>query len=125
MILVIGFSTGCQRSSKPGIYINEFLASNSGLNTDSLNHEHVDWIELYNSYDTIVDIGGYYLTDKKADTTKWTIPLGTKLYIPGYGYGVAADTGGAIKGNKIDLCFNSLSEARKWGRRTITIKIVP
>ncbi|MCK4776861.1 MAG: G5 domain-containing protein [Actinomycetia bacterium] len=53
------------------------------------------------------------------------IPLGTKLYIPGYGYGVAADTGGAIKGNKIDLCFNSLSEARKWGRRTITIKIVP
>ncbi len=79
MILVISFSTSCQKSSKPGIYINEFLASNSGVNSDSLNHEHVDWIELYNSYDTIVDIGGYYLTDKKADTTKWSIPLGTKL----------------------------------------------
>jgi 3D (Asp-Asp-Asp) domain-containing protein len=53
------------------------------------------------------------------------IPLGTKLYIPGYGYGVAADTGGAIKGNKIDVCFDTLDEARAWGRRTVTITILP
>ncbi len=52
------------------------------------------------------------------------IPLGTKLYIPGYGYGVAADTGGSIKGDRIDLCFDSLSEALAWGRRTVTIIIV-
>lgn len=39
------------------------------------------------------------------------IPFGTKLYIPGYGYGVAADTGGAIKGNKIDLCYETRAEA--------------
>lgn len=53
------------------------------------------------------------------------IPLGTKVYIPGYGYAVAADTGGAIKGNKIDLCFDSGAEALRWGRRTVTITILP
>ena len=52
------------------------------------------------------------------------IPLGTKLYIPGYGYGVAADTGGAIKGNKIDLCYESRTEALNWGIKNITVYIV-
>lgn len=53
------------------------------------------------------------------------IPLGTRLYIPGYGYGVAADTGGAIKGKKIDVCFDTGAEAIAWGRRTVTITILP
>ena len=53
------------------------------------------------------------------------IPLGTRLYIPGYGYGVAADTGGAISGNKIDVCFDTRAEALAWGRRTVTIVIAP
>lgn len=53
------------------------------------------------------------------------IPLGTKVYVPGYGYAIAADTGGAIKGNKIDVCFDTGAEAIKWGRRTVTITILP
>ena len=52
------------------------------------------------------------------------IPLGTKLYIPGYGFGVAADTGGAIKGRRIDLCYNTGPEAIQWGRRDVTITII-
>ena len=52
------------------------------------------------------------------------IPLGTKLYIPGYGYGVAEDTGGAVQGHIIDLFFETRSEAIQWGRRTVTIKIL-
>jgi 3D (Asp-Asp-Asp) domain-containing protein len=51
------------------------------------------------------------------------IPLGTRLTIPGYGEGVAADTGSAVRGATIDLWFPSLAQARAWGRRTITITL--
>ena len=51
------------------------------------------------------------------------IPLGTKLTIPGYGEGVAADTGSAVRGNDIDLWFPTLAQARAWGRRTVTITL--
>ena len=49
------------------------------------------------------------------------IPLGTRLYIPGYGFAIAGDTGGAIKGNRIDLGFNSYSDAIRFGRRAVTV----
>lgn len=52
------------------------------------------------------------------------IPLGSKVYVEGYGYAVASDTGGAINGNKIDVFFSSQSEATQWGRRTVKIKII-
>ncbi len=45
------------------------------------------------------------------------IPLGSKLYIEGYGYGFACDTGGAIKGNHIDLAFNSVRQANDHGKQ--------
>jgi 3D (Asp-Asp-Asp) domain-containing protein len=51
------------------------------------------------------------------------IPLGSRLYIPGYGNGVAADVGGGIQGNTIDLWFPTYSECAVWGRRTVTITI--
>ncbi len=51
------------------------------------------------------------------------IPLGTRLSIPGYGEGVAADTGGAVQGLSIDLWFPTLAEALAWGRRTVTITL--
>ncbi|WP_017413664.1 3D domain-containing protein [Clostridium tunisiense] len=52
------------------------------------------------------------------------IPLGTKLYIEGYGYAIAEDTGGAIKGNIIDVYFNTYSEMMNWGRRRINVYII-
>ena len=51
------------------------------------------------------------------------IPLGTRLTIPGYGDGVAADTGSAVRGADIDLWFPTLAQARAWGRRTVTITL--
>lgn len=51
------------------------------------------------------------------------IPLGTRMTIPGYGSGVAADTGSAIQGATIDLWFPTLAQARAWGRRTVTITL--
>ena len=52
------------------------------------------------------------------------IKLGTKVYVEGYGYAIAGDTGGSIKGNKIDVFFPTKAEAYKWGRKTVKIKIL-
>jgi len=52
------------------------------------------------------------------------IPLGTKVWVEGYGEAIAADTGGAIKGNKIDVFIPSDGQARNWGVRTVTVKIL-
>lgn len=82
-----------------------------------------------------VEATGYTHTGNRTATGTWpkrgtiavdprVIPLGTKLYIPGYGYGIAEDTGGVVKGNIIDLFFETREEAIKWGRRTVTIQIV-
>ena len=51
------------------------------------------------------------------------IPLGTRVFIPGYGPAVAADVGTAIRGNIIDLWMPSTARALAWGRRTVTITI--
>ncbi len=51
------------------------------------------------------------------------IPLGTRMSIPGYGEGVAADTGSAVRGAIIDLWFPTREQALAWGRRTVTITI--
>ena len=51
------------------------------------------------------------------------IPLGTRMTIPGYGSGVAADTGSAVQGYTIDLWFPTLADALAWGRRTVTINL--
>ena len=51
------------------------------------------------------------------------IPLGTRMSIPGYGEGVAADVGSGISGASIDLWFPSDSDARAWGRRPVTITL--
>ncbi|KIL52501.1 G5 and 3D domain-containing protein [Jeotgalibacillus soli] len=53
------------------------------------------------------------------------IPLGSKVYVEGYGYAVAGDTGGAIKGNKIDVFLPTKEAAYSWGNKQVKIKILP
>lgn len=57
-----------------------------------------------------------------ADTD--VFPFGTRMKIPGYGWGVVEDRGGAIKGGRIDLFFRTHKEALKWGRQTVTVEVV-
>ena len=52
------------------------------------------------------------------------IPLGSRVYVPGYGVALAADTGGAIKGKRIDLCMESRREAMKFGRRSVKVYVL-
>ena len=85
------------------------------------------------AYRLKVDAVAYYLPGKTAigvpvgkgvvAVDPKLIPLGTKLHVPGYGPGLAADVGYAIKGRVIDLWFPSTAKARNWGRRTVTITI--
>lgn len=52
-------------------------------------------------------------------------PIGTLLHIPGYGYGVVADTGSRIKGSRIDLYFPTVRQVyREWGKKTVEVEIV-
>jgi 3D (Asp-Asp-Asp) domain-containing protein len=52
------------------------------------------------------------------------IPIGTKLFVEGYGFAYAADTGGAIKGNRIDLCLPSFDACSAWGRRRVKVHVL-
>jgi len=52
------------------------------------------------------------------------IRMGSPLYVEGYGYAVAGDIGGSIKGKRVDLGFNSYSEARRYGRKRVTVHVL-
>ncbi|MFL0195436.1 3D domain-containing protein [Clostridium sp. WILCCON 0269] len=52
------------------------------------------------------------------------IPMGSRVYVDGYGYAIAQDIGGAIIGNRIDVFFPSEGEAQNWGRRAINVYIL-
>ena len=81
----------------------------------------------------VVDAVAYHLPGKTASglpvgvgviaVDPNVIPLGTRVFVPGYGPAVAADVGSAIKGNIIDLWMPSTAQALAWGRRTVTITI--
>lgn len=52
-------------------------------------------------------------------------PIGTILFIPGYGYGVVADKGGAIKGNKVDLYYETVADVySQWGKKTVDVYVI-
>ena len=82
----------------------------------------------------IIEATAYTWTGNRTATGTWpsrgtvavdprVIPLGTELHIEGYGSAVAADTGGAIQGQKIDLYMDSEHECLQWGRRKVQIQI--
>lgn len=52
------------------------------------------------------------------------IPLGSKVYVEGYGEAIAGDIGGAIKGNKIDVFISNNGRALKWGRKTVKVQLL-
>jgi uncharacterized protein YabE (DUF348 family) len=52
------------------------------------------------------------------------IPLGSKVYVEGYGYAIASDTGSSIRGYKIDVFFPDKSSAYRWGRKKVKVKVL-
>ena len=66
------------------IKINEVQSSNSKTVKDPDYNEYSDWIELYNTSTSAVNVGGFYLTDSKDEPRKWSIPAGTSIAAKGY-----------------------------------------
>ncbi len=52
------------------------------------------------------------------------IPMGSRLYVEGYGFGRAADTGGSIRGNRLDLFMEERSQCLNWGRRSVKVYVL-
>lgn len=63
---------------------------------------------------------GCIAIDPKARILK----MGQKVYVEGYGYGVCNDIGGAIKGWRIDVCFDDLEEALEWGIKLVKVYVL-
>ena len=85
------------------------------------------WMDstAYSAYETSgYTATGEYVRHGIAAVDPNHIPLGTRLYVDGYGEAIAADTGGAIRGNRIDLGFDSYQEAINWGRRDVYVQII-
>jgi hypothetical protein len=83
MCTLCGFAPGFVQSATANVRINEFMADNEGgLRTQA--GAAADWIELVNDDSVVVDLSGWYLTDRAATPTKWRFPDGTT--IPGNGY---------------------------------------
>ena len=52
------------------------------------------------------------------------LPMKTQIFVPGYGYGTVEDTGGAIKGQKLDLFFDTHAKARQWGVKRLNVRVL-
>lgn len=83
----------------------------------------------------VMEATAYTWTGNRTATGTWpsrgtvavdpsVIPMGTKLHIEGYGEAIAADTGGAIKGNIIDVYLDSENDCFSWGRRQVEVRII-
>ena len=95
-----------------------------------------DGSEFYYSYSFTAQATAYTATGNRTATGTWpaqgrtiavdpnVIPLGTRVYVVGYGYAIAEDTGGAVKGNIIDLYMDSYVDCINWGRRNVTVYIL-
>lgn len=90
------------------VVINELLASNTSGVADNFG-EYDDWIELYNSGSSSIDISGWYLSDNVANLSKWQIPAGT--VIPADGYAIFwADEDSSQGANHMNFKLSSLGE---------------
>lgn len=67
---------------------------------------------------------GHFLRKGLVAVDPSVIPLGTRMYIEGYGYAIADDIGGAIKGNRIDLAYENRNEALRFGVQKVTVYIL-
>lgn len=102
-------------------------ASNSEFNPSRSSRSLTMNASAYSAYDSgnsHYTFGGTYLRKGIIAVDPTVIPLGTRVYIPDYGYAIADDIGGSIKGNRIDMAFDSHNEAMQFGRQQVTVYLL-
>ncbi len=110
--------------------VNKVVAMGS-ITSVSRGGEHLDFTEARFMQATAYTYSGFHTATGynpavgmvAVDPT--VIPLGSKMYIEGYGYAWAADTGGAVKGDTIDVFLEEHSQCVNWGRKTVKVYILP
>ena len=91
----------------------------AGYESTGKNPEHPEYGITYSGVKVKRDLYSTIAADLSV------FPIGTILFIPGYGFGVVADKGGAIKGNELDLYYDTVEEVfQSWGKKTLDIYIV-
>lgn len=105
--------------------------SNATTNNENINPGYISNFTMESTAytgDTITATGTVPVRDSEGISTiavdPSIIPLGSLLYVDGYGYAIAADTGGAIQGNIIDLYLNSYEECMNWGRQNVSVYLI-
>ena len=109
--------------------VNKVVAMGS-ITSVSRGGEHLDFTEARYMQATAYTYSGFHTATGynpavgmvAVDPT--VIPLGSKMYIEGYGYAWAADTGGAVKGDTIDVFLEEHSQCVNWGRKTVKVYIL-
>jgi regulation of enolase protein 1 (concanavalin A-like superfamily) len=97
---------GNTNSALIGIFINEWLASNTRTLMEPIGLRYEDWFELYNPGNTDVELGGYYLTDNLANKNQFKIPDGYRVPARGYLLVWADNASGNNSTNSPDLHVN-------------------
>jgi 3D (Asp-Asp-Asp) domain-containing protein len=91
----------------------------AGVESTGKTPDHPEYGITYSGVKVRRDIFSTIAADRKV------FPIGTVLHIPGYGYGVVADTGSAIKGKKIDLFYHTTKEVfAEWGKKKVKVKVI-
>ena len=101
---------------------NSTIASRGGENAH-ISHQ-VDMLASAYTHTGYNTASGIYPHHGAVAVDTSLIPLGTRMYIEGYGYATALDRGGAITGNRIDLFFDTHTEAVSWGMRHVNVYIL-
>lgn len=114
--------------------VNKIVVKGSGESVALSRGDSVIYKKKLNMTATAYSIGNFTASGARTsrNPSGWStiavdpnvIPLGTKVYIPGYGLAIAADTGTAIKNNKIDLFMSSYGDACNWGLRSVELYII-
>jgi 3D (Asp-Asp-Asp) domain-containing protein len=128
------FETGILKNPEEAYLIRGALDKKCPINVPQVTYMHDVFPMEATGYDPYPDSGqldwagttflGWRARYGIAAVDPRVIPLRSLIYVDGYGFAWAGDTGGDIKGKRIDLCYNNTEDALRWGRRKVKVYVL-